>query len=125
MSIYKNYLPKDPFSPFSQLNIDSRFYKNIMVPVIKSFSKPVQDNGNKHSSEEFSIAMFLNALLGFIPNTGTEILERKLNSLLHNNLEKFIKQTRILPHSSQMNKYARKFSWKKWKAFYSRLMGRF
>jgi len=110
MAKYKNYLRKDPFSPFSQLNIDSKFYKNIVFPILNSFSKSEQENGTKHSSEEYSITMFLNALLGFSPNTGSQILERKLNALLNNDLEKFIKQTRILPHPSQMNKYARKFS---------------
>lgn len=110
MAKYKNYLRKDPFSPFSQLNIDSKFYKNIVFPILNSFSKSEEENGTKHSSEEYSITMFLNALLGFSPNTGSQILERKLNALLNNDLEKFIKQTRILPHPSQMNKYARKFS---------------
>jgi len=107
---YKNYLRKDPFSPFSQLNIDPKFYKNILVPIIKSFAEPDQDKSIKHSSEEFSITMFLNALLGYSPNTGTQIMERRLNSLLKGETKKYIKQTRILPHPSQMNKYSHKFS---------------
>lgn len=86
------------------------FYKNLLVPIIKSFSVPAHESRIKHSNEEFSITMFLNALLGFSPNIGTQIMERKLNSLLNGNLEKFIKQTRILPHPSQMNKYVREFS---------------
>ena len=81
-----------------------------MFPILNSFFKSEEENGIKHSSEEYSITMFLNALLGFSPNIGSQILERKLNALLNNDLEKFIKQTRILAHPSQMNKYARKFS---------------
>ena len=110
MAKYKNYLRKDPFSPFSQLNIDPMFYKNILVPIIKSFAKPSQDKRVEYSSEEFSITMFLNALFGYSPNTGTQIMERRLNSLLKGETEKYIKQTRILPHPSQMNKYSHKFS---------------
>jgi len=110
MAKYKNYLRKDPFFPFSQLNIDPKFYKNILVPIIKSFSEPAKYERNEHSSEEFSITMFLNALLGYSPNTGTQILERRINSMLKGKTEAFIKQTRILPHPSQMNKYSRKFS---------------
>jgi len=107
---YKNYLRKDPFSPFSQVNIEQKFYKNILVPIIKSFAEPHQDKRSKHSSEEFSITMFLNALLGYSPNTGTQIMERRLNSLLQGDTENCIKQTRILPHPSQMNKHTHGFS---------------
>jgi hypothetical protein len=110
MAKYKNYLRKDPFSPFSQLNIDPKFYKNLLVPIIKSFTVPRQDKRIEHSSEEFSITMLLNALLGYSPNTGTQIMERRLNSLLKGETEKYIKQTRILPHPSQMNKYSHEFS---------------
>lgn len=110
MAKYKNYLRKDPFSPFSQLNIDPKFYKNILVPIIKSFAEPGQDKRIEHSSEEFSITMFLNALLGYSPNTGTQIMERRLNLLLKGETKKYIKQTRILPHPSQMNKYSHVFS---------------
>lgn len=113
MTKYKNYLRKDPFSPFSQLNMDSIFYKNLLFSIINSFIIPTQESRIKHSGEEYSITMFLNALLGFSPNTGSQIMERKLNSLVKNNIEKFIKQTRILPHPSQMNKYVRKFSMEK------------
>ena len=76
---YKNYLRKDPFSPFYQLNIDIKFYKNILVPIIKSFSEPAKYERNEYSSEEFSITMFLNALLGYSPNMGTLLLIRKKN----------------------------------------------
>ena len=110
MTKYKNYLRKNPFFPFSQLNIDPKFYKNIVVPIIKSFAEPGQDKRIEHSGEEFSIIMFLNALLGYSPNTGTQIMERRLNSLLKGETKKYIKQTRILPHPSQMNKYSHEFS---------------
>jgi len=110
MTKYINYLRNDPFSPFSQLNIDAKFYKNILVPIIKSFAEPHQDKRIEHSSEEFSITMFLNALLGYSPNTGTQILERRLNALLKGETKQYIKQTRILPHPSQMNKYSHNFS---------------
>jgi hypothetical protein len=110
MTKYNNYLRNDPFSPFSQLNIDQKFYKNLLVPIIKSFAVFGQDKRIKHSSEEFSITMFLNALLGYSPNTGTQIMEQRLYSLLKGETEKYIKQTRILPHPSQMNKYSHEFS---------------
>jgi len=54
--------------------------------------------------------MLLNALLGYSPNTGTQIMERRLNLLLKGEAKKYIKQTRILPHPSQMNKYSHEFS---------------
>ncbi|MHA1281963.1 MAG: hypothetical protein ACTSQP_05595 [Promethearchaeota archaeon] len=41
---------------------------------------------------------------------GILILEYKLNMILGEKIEKCIKRTRTLPHPSQMNKYARKFS---------------
>ena len=110
MTKYNNYLRKDPFSPFSQLNIEPKFYKNILVPIINSFAEPYQDKRTEHSSEEFSLVMFLNALLGYSPNTGTQIMEHRLISLLRGKTEKYIKQTRILPHPSQMNKYSHEFS---------------
>ncbi len=109
MTKYNNYLRNDPFSPFSQLNIDAKFYKNLLVPIIKTFTLQGKDERSKHSSEEFSITMFLNALFGYSPNTGSQIMEWRLSSLLKGETENFIKQTRILPHPSQMNKYARAF----------------
>lgn len=105
MRKFINYLQNDPFLPFSQLNNDTTFYKKIMVPIIKSFALPDQGKRRVHSSEEFSITMFLNALLRYSPNTGTKILERQLTSLLKDETRNYVKQTRILPHPSQMNKY--------------------
>ena len=110
MSKYNNFLRNDPFSSFSQLNIDPFFYKNIMVSIIKSLCKPLQGNKIEHSSQEYSITMFFNGLFGFGQNTGTQILERKLNSILKDKTKNFVKQTRLLPHPSQMNKYTHKFS---------------
>lgn len=110
MTKYNNYLRNDPFSPFSQVNIDAKFYKNLLVPIIKTFSVPGKGERSKHSSEEFSVTMLLNALSGYSPNTGTQIMEHRLNSLLKGDTEDFIKQTRILPHPSQMNKYSHGFS---------------
>jgi len=75
MSKYNNFLRNDPFSSFSQLNIDPFFYKNIMVSIIKSLCKPLQGNKIEHSSQEYSITMFFNGLFGFGQNTGTQILE--------------------------------------------------
>jgi len=112
MSLYRNYLLNDPFSSFSQLNIDQAFYKKIVIPLLSSFSKPLRGHGTEHRSEEFSIVMFLNALLGYSPNQGSQVLEYKLYSHLQDDLSYFIKDTRILPHPSQMTKYARKFSMK-------------
>jgi hypothetical protein len=89
MSVYKNYLRNDPFS---------------------SFSKPLEGHGTEHKCEEFSIIMFLNALLGYSPNQGSQILEHTLYSILPYDLSYFKKDTRILPHLSQMTKYACKVS---------------
>lgn len=112
MTKHNNYLRKDPFSPFSQVNIDGKFYKNLLDPIIKSLSMPGKDKKSKHSSQEFAITMLLNGLRGFSPNLGTQIMERQLFSLLQGNTDNYIKQTRILPHPSQMNKHAREFSMK-------------
>ncbi len=110
MSVYKNYLSKDSFSSFSQLNIDQPFYKMILIPLLGSISKPVEGRGTEHKSEEFSILMFLNALLGYNPNQGSQVLKHKLYSILKNELSYFIKDTRILPRPSQMIAYTRRFS---------------
>ncbi|MFX1238818.1 MAG: hypothetical protein ACFFAS_08740 [Promethearchaeota archaeon] len=110
MAKHNNYLRNDPFFPFSQVNIDGKFYKNLLEPIIKSLSMPGKDKKSKHSSQEFAITMLLNGLRGFSPNLGTQIMERQLQSLLQGKIEKYIKQTRILPHPSQMNKYAHEFS---------------
>lgn len=110
MTVYKNYLRNDPFSSFSQLNIDQSFYKKIVTPLLNSFSKSLEGHGTEHRCEEFSIILFLNALLGYSPNQGSQILEHKLYSILQYDLSHFIKDTRILPHPSQMTKYASKFS---------------
>lgn len=110
MTKYNNYLRKDPFSSFSQLNIEPFFYKNVLVPIIKSLYNPIQNQNTAHLYQEYSITTFINALLGYSQNTGTQILERKLNSILKGNTKKFIKRTRILPHPSQMNSYTREFS---------------
>ena len=110
MSLYKNYLRKDPFSSFSQLNINPSFYKNVLDPILQSFSKPIHGHGTEHLSSEYSIAMFINALLGYSPNVGTQILENRLYSILKEDVHQFIKDSRILPHPSQMTKHARKFT---------------
>ena len=54
--------------------------------------------------------MLLNALLKYSPNIGTQIMERRFNSLFKGETKKHIKQTRILPHPSQMNQYSHEFS---------------
>jgi len=54
--------------------------------------------------------MFFNALSNRSPNTGVQILEHKLNVILGEKIEKYIKRTGTLPYLSQMNKYTRKFS---------------
>jgi hypothetical protein len=107
---YKKYLRKDPFSSFSQLTIDHFFYKKVLIPILNSLVKPKESERIEHSSQEYSIVMFLNALLGYSQNTGPQILEHELYSLLKGNVEPFIKDTRILPHPSQMNKYVNTFS---------------
>ena len=62
MSNYINCLRKDPFSSFSQLNIDTPFYKNILFPIITALVKPLEGKQIKHSSQEYSITMFIDAL---------------------------------------------------------------
>jgi len=53
-----------------------------MIPIINSFIFPQKALGKKHSLREFSIIMFLNALMREIPNMGTQLNERCLNTLL-------------------------------------------
>ena len=110
MIIYNNYLRKDPFSPFSQITKEHSFYKKVLHPLLTSFTKPQEGKKVAHSSQEYSMVMLLNALLGYSQNSGPHLLERKLYFLLNGNIEPFIKDTRILPHSSQLNKYVNKFS---------------
>ncbi len=110
MPVYNTYLRKDPFSSFSQLTTNPSFYKNVLNPILLSFSKPIQGHGTEHLSPEYSIAMFINALLGYSPNVGTQILENRLSSILKDDLRHFVKDTRVLPHPSQMTKHARTFS---------------
>jgi hypothetical protein len=110
MANYTNCLRKDPFSSFSQLTIDATFYKKILNPIINTLVKPLERKRIQHSSQEYSITMFLNALLGCSQNIGPQILERKLYSVLKEDAGQFVKETRILPHPSQMNKYTSLFS---------------
>ncbi|MHA1343411.1 MAG: hypothetical protein ACTSQG_05460 [Promethearchaeota archaeon] len=108
-----NYLWKNPYSSFSQLNMDAKFNKNFLVQIIKSFSKPIRKRYDGHSSEEFPIVTLFNALVGNSQRTGTQILNRKLNNLLSTNSQQSASIGRILPHPSQMRKYARVFPMEK------------
>ena len=110
MSSKNNYSWKNPSSSFSQLNMESKFNKNFLESIIKYFSKPVRKRFDGHSSEEFPIITLFNALTGYSQRTGTQILERKLHTLLKVNFQKSLIKERILPHPSQMRKYAGKFS---------------
>jgi hypothetical protein len=110
MAKYTNYLRKDPFSSFSQLHIDPSFYKKVVVPIINALNKPLKSQRIEHSSQEYSITTILGALLGYSQNTGPQILERKLYSILKEDTVRFVKDTRILPHPSQVNKYVNTFS---------------
>ncbi|MHA1150202.1 MAG: hypothetical protein ACTSR8_18375 [Promethearchaeota archaeon] len=104
-----NYLWKNPSSSFSQLNMGAKFNKNLLVKIIKSFSKPKRKRYDGHSSEEFPIVTLFNALVGNSQRVGTQILNRKLNALLKNNSQQTVDKGRILPHPSQMREYARGF----------------
>ena len=110
MSNYTNCLRKDPFSSFSQLNIDLPFYKNVLVPILNALIKPLEGKRIEHSSQEYSMTMFIDALLGYSQNIGPQILEQKLYSVLKEDAMQFVKDTRILPHPSQMNTYTNMFS---------------
>jgi hypothetical protein len=109
MANYTNWLRKDPFSSFSQLNIDLPFYKNVLLPILNALIKPLEGDRIKHSSQEYSITMFIDALLGYSQNVGPQILEHKLYSMLKEDAAQFVKDTRILPHPSQMNTYRNMF----------------
>jgi len=110
MAKYINYLRKDPFSPFSQLNIEPSFYKKVMGPIINGLYKPLNHQKTEHFSQEYALTIFLDALMGYSQNSGPQILERKLYSILQEDAALFVKNTRILPHPSQINKYVNKFS---------------
>ena len=109
MTSKNNYLWKNPSSSFSQLNMGAKFNKNFLVKIIKSFSKPIRKRYDGHSSEEFPIVTLFNALVGNSQRLGTQILNRKLNALLNTNSQQSASNRRILPHPSQMRKYARGF----------------
>ena len=110
MANKNNYLWKNPRSSFSQLNMDAEFYKNFLVKIIKSYCKPRRERSDGHSSEEFPIVTFFNALVGNSQKTGTQILDRKLSNLLNDNSHRSSTNGRVLPHPSQMRDYATKFS---------------
>ncbi len=105
-----NYLWKNPRSSFSQLNMDAKFYKNILVKIIKSYCKPRRERYDGHSSEEFPIVTLFNALTRNSQRTGTQILNRKLDTLLRENSHQSTINGRILPHPSQVRDYATGFS---------------
>jgi len=110
MTYLNNYFWKKPSSSFSQLNMGAKFNKNLLVKIIKSYCKPRRKRYDGHSSEEFPIVTLFNALVGNSQRTGTQILNRKFNALLKNNSQQSTNKVRILPHPSQMRKYARGFS---------------
>ncbi|MHA1723429.1 MAG: hypothetical protein ACTSXH_01105, partial [Promethearchaeota archaeon] len=76
MTIYNNYLWKDPFSPFSLITKEHSFYKKVLHPLLTSFTKPQEGKKVAHSSQEYSMLMLLNALLGYSQNSGPHLLER-------------------------------------------------
>ena len=110
MSSKNNYFRKNPCSSFSQLNMDAKFYKNLLVKIIKSYCKPRRERYDGHSSETFPIVTLFNALVGNSQRTGTQILNRKLSILLDDNSHQSTEDRRILPHPSQMRDYAAGFS---------------
>jgi len=107
-----NYLWKNPSSSFSQLNLDTRFHKNFLVKIIKSFCKPTRKRYDGHTSEEFPIVTLFNALVGNSQRTGTQILNHKLETLLMDNSSPLMDKGRIIPHPSQMREYAKAFPMK-------------
>ena len=109
MSSKNNYLWKNPSSSFSQLNMGTRFNKNLLVYIIKSFCKPIRKRYDGHSGQEFPIVTLFNALVGNSQRTGTQILNHKLDALLKNNSLPSMDKGRILPHPSQMRDYAKRF----------------
>jgi hypothetical protein len=110
MSSKNNYLWKNPNTSFSQLNMGAKFNKNFLEYIINSFSKPRRKRYDGHSSEEFPIVTLFNALMGNSQRTGTQILDRKLKTLFDSNSPPSTSERRILPHPSQMRKYASAFS---------------
>ena len=109
MANKNNYLWKNPRVSFSQLHMDAEFYKNFLVKIIKSYCKPRRERSDGHSSEEFPIVTFFNALVGNSQKAGTQILDRKLSILLNDNFHQSTINGRVLPHPSQMRNYATKF----------------
>jgi hypothetical protein len=97
MALYKNYLQNNQFSSFSQLNIDPIFYKNILILIIESLYKHDKNQGSDHLGYEFSTTTFINALLGYSQNVGTQILERNLYSILKNDIKKIYKENTNTP----------------------------
>ena len=110
MTNKNNHLWKNPCSSFSQLNMDTKFYKNFFIKIIKSYCKPKRERYDGHSTEEFPIVTLFNALVGNSQRTGTQILNRKLSILFDDNSQQLKNKGRILPHPSQMRDYAAKFS---------------
>ena len=55
MAYKNNYLWKNPYSSFSQLNMGANFNKNFLARIIKFFTKPVRRRYDGHSGEEFPI----------------------------------------------------------------------
>ena len=109
MSSKNNYLWKNPITSFSQLNMGANFNKNFLARIIKYFIKPVRKRYDGHSGEEFPIVTLINALVGNSQRTGTEILNRKLNTLFEIDSQQSTSKGRIIPHPSQMREYARGF----------------
>jgi len=110
MSKYINCLRKDPFSPFSQLYADPSFYKKVVGPIINGLNRPLNHQKREHRSQEYALTILLDALMGYSQNAGPQILERKLYSILQGDAALFVKNTRILPHPSQINKHVNTFS---------------
>ena len=85
------------------------FNKNFLAKIIKLFTKPVRKRYDGHSGEEFPIVTLFNALVGNSQRTGTQILNRKLNTLFVIDSQRPMIKGRIIPHPSQMREYARGF----------------
>lgn len=105
-----NCVWNDPYSSFSQLNMDDAFFKNLLVRIINSFSKPIRTRYDGHESVEFPIVTFFNALVGNSQNTGTTLLNRKLKSIFGIESSSHSEVGRIIPHPSQIRNYSTKFS---------------
>ncbi|MHA1842652.1 MAG: hypothetical protein ACTSWE_00115, partial [Promethearchaeota archaeon] len=109
MTNKNNYFWKNPSSSFSQLNMGAKFNKNFLATIIKTFSKPLRKRYDGHSCEEFPIVTLFNALVRNSQSTGTQILNRKLESLLRSDSFSSPDLGRIVPHPSQMREHARGF----------------